>query len=246
MSTNDILCEIHAALVAKARERCKVEGNNKAALEIADAVMAYGKLWSEAFANDGAIDDLEEKSIVTKGECFIRFRIPSIDNAGVKIAWNGLSLFGIGWVGLKAKLSEWFGLSLACVALCVCAVGCKTYYENAGMRVRAGSVTAPIEVSEPTSSTNIRLLFFLDGVDLYATKGSTVEMFYYTASGGSWLTGAKTQAVEVVVSPVLTNLVTRRLGADTRARRPLAPDPVNSPESQRAVTEAATISAPST
>ena len=95
-----------------------------------------------------------------------------------------------------------FGLTLL-------AVGCKTYYENAGLRVRTGSVKAPIEVSEPTSSTNIRFLFFLDGVDLYATKGSAVEMRYYTANGGSWLTSATTQAVEVVVTPWPTNGVAK-------------------------------------
>ena len=86
-------------------------------------------------------------------------------------------------------------------------LGCKTYYENAGMRVRAGSVTAPIEVSEPASSTNIRLLFFLNGVDLYATKGSAIEMRYCTASSGTWLTSATTQSVYVAVSP--TNGVAR-------------------------------------
>lgn len=97
----------------------------------------------------------------------------------------------------------------ACAVFCLASLvlGCKTYYENAGMRVRAGSVKAPIEVSEPTSSTNIRLLFFLDGVDLYATKGSAVEMRYYAANGGSWLTGAATQAVEIVVTPCPTNVV---------------------------------------
>lgn len=97
----------------------------------------------------------------------------------------------------------------ACAVFCLASLvlGCKTYYENAGMRVRAGSVTAPIEVSEPASSTNIRLLFFLDGVDLYAAKGSAVKMRYYTANGGSWLTGATTQSVEVVVTPCPTNVV---------------------------------------
>ena len=100
---------------------------------------------------------------------------------------------------------------MACAVFCIASLvfGCKTYYENAGMRVRAGSVKAPIEVSEPTSSTNIRLLFFLDGVDLYATKGSAVEMRYYTANGGSWLTSATTQSVEVVVTPWPTNGVAK-------------------------------------
>ena len=100
-------------------------------------------------------------------------------------------------------------LMLFVLVLVLACCGCKTYYENAGVRVRTGSVKAPIEVSEPTSSTNIRLLFFLDGVDLYATKGSAVEMRYYTANGGSWLTGATTQAVEVVVTPWPTNGVAR-------------------------------------
>ena len=99
----------------------------------------------------------------------------------------------------------------ACAVFCLASLvlGCKTYYENAGMRVRAGSVTAPIEVSEPTSSTNIRLLFFLNGVDLYAAKGSAVEMRYYAANGGSWLTSATTQSVEVVVTPWPTNGVAK-------------------------------------
>ena len=100
-------------------------------------------------------------------------------------------------------------LMLFVLVLVLACCGCKTYYENAGLRVRTGSVKAPIEVSEPTSSTNIRLLFFLDGVDLYATKGSAVEMRYYTANGGSWLTGATTQAVEVVVTPWPTNGVAK-------------------------------------
>ena len=100
-------------------------------------------------------------------------------------------------------------IATTCAVFCLASLvlGCKTYYENAGMRVRAGSVTAPVEVSEPASSTNIRLLFFLDGVDLYVTKGSAVEMSYYTASSGTWLTSATTQSVYVAVSP--TNGVAR-------------------------------------
>ena len=113
----------------------------------------------------------------------------------------------------EAKMKAWpkdnvFTLVLAAIftmSALSFLMGCKTYYENAGMRVRAGSITAPIELSEPTSSTNIRLLFFLDGVDLYATKGSAVEMRYYTANGGSFLTSATTQAVEVAVTPWPTN-----------------------------------------
>lgn len=90
---------------------------------------------------------------------------------------------------------------LACVFACI---GCKTYYENAGMRVRIGSVKAPIEVSEPTSSANAKFLFFMDGADVYVAKGYGVEIDYSAAYSGTWLTSASTQAVRVVVSS--TNL----------------------------------------
>lgn len=99
---------------------------------------------------------------------------------------------------------------MACVFACI---GCKSFYENAGMRVRAGEVTAPIELSEPTSSTNVRFLFFLNGVDLYATKGSSVNMKYCAVKEGTWLTSATTQAVEVVVTPWPTNDLSRAGGA---------------------------------
>ena len=103
----------------------------------------------------------------------------------------------------------------ACAIFCLASLvlGCKTYYENAGMRVRAGEVTAPIELSEPTSSTNVRFLFFLNGVDLYATKGSSVNMKYCSVKEGTWLTSATTQAVEVVVTPLPTNDLSRAGGA---------------------------------
>ena len=94
----------------------------------------------------------------------------------------------------------------ACAVFCLASLvlGCKTYYENAGMRVRIGSVKAPIEVSEPTSSANAKFLFFMDGADVYVAKGYGVEIDYSAAYAGTWLTSASTQAVRVVVSS--TNL----------------------------------------
>ena len=99
---------------------------------------------------------------------------------------------------------------LMTAAACGCAValsGCAAYYENVGVRVRAGEITAPIEVSEPTSSANVRFLFFLDGVDLYAAKGSDVSMTYNAVSSGTWLTSATTQSVSVVVRPATLRAV---------------------------------------
>lgn len=111
-------------------------------------------------------------------------------------------------------VSVWLLLG-SVLAMAAALTGCKTYYENVGVRVRAGEITAPIEVSEPTSSTNARFLFFLNGVDLYAAKGSTVEMTYNSVSSGSWLTSATTQSVAVVVSPVCSQ--TNNLSGDAEA-----------------------------
>lgn len=106
----------------------------------------------------------------------------------------------------NAPLTPWERLCVgvlilfALVGIAACC-GCKTYYENAGVRVRTGNVTAPVEVSEPTSSANAKFLFFMDGADVYVAKGYGVEIDYSAAYAGTWLTSASTQAVRVVVSP---------------------------------------------
>ena len=92
---------------------------------------------------------------------------------------------------------------VACIALGLSflVAGCKTYYENAGLRLRAGNIKAPLEISEPTSSTTAKFMFMMDGTDVYVAKGYWVEVDYSAASSGTWLTSAMTQSVYVVVSP---------------------------------------------
>ena len=48
----------------------------------------------------------------TKFSDVVEKHLPPVDNSAVKIAWNGLSIFGIGWAGLRSKLNDWFGLKL--------------------------------------------------------------------------------------------------------------------------------------
>ena len=66
MNTNDAIKQIHAALVAKAKKRCAVDGNNKFALEVGGKVAEYGSAWAEAFGNDGKLDDDEERALKAK------------------------------------------------------------------------------------------------------------------------------------------------------------------------------------
>ena len=115
-----------------------------------------------------------------------------------------------------APLTPWERLCLGIILLFTMALlfacsGCKTYYENAGLRVRTGNITAPVEISEPTSSANAKFMFFMDGADVYVAKGYGVEVEYSSASSGTWLTSAATQAVRVAVSPVATTNLTSRI-----------------------------------
>lgn len=112
MDTNDILKQTHAALVKKAKEHIAIEGKAKVAAEIGNAIIDYGKLWTEGLADDGALSTDEANAIQTKFAALVDSHVPSYGGTGVNIAWNGLSLFGIGWIGLRKYLAKWFKLDL--------------------------------------------------------------------------------------------------------------------------------------
>ena len=112
MESNEILKQIHAAAVAKAAERCFFEGSAKTAIEIGREIVAYGQAWIDAFADDGTITQIEATCINAAFGRLVDKRVPNISGKTVGIAWNGLSIFGIGWAGLRSKLNDWFGLKL--------------------------------------------------------------------------------------------------------------------------------------
>ena len=112
MTTNDILVEIHDALVEKAATRIKVDGKAKVAAEIGNAIIEYGKCWTEGLSDDGALSKEEAAAIRAKFNTIVTAHVPSYEGSGVNIAWNGLSLFGLGWKGLKSYLNKWFGLAM--------------------------------------------------------------------------------------------------------------------------------------
>ena len=113
MDTNECLKQIHAALVAKAKERCEVSGNNQLALEISSKVAEYGSSWAAGFGNDGKIDDEEERVLNAKFNALVDAYIPKKDGILVDKAWNGFSFCLINvFKGVKNYLNEWFGLEL--------------------------------------------------------------------------------------------------------------------------------------
>lgn len=85
-------------------------------------------------------------------------------------------------------------LALACcIALAFVCTGCKAFYENAGSHTRVGSLTAPVEVSEPSDSITVRALYSMDGADVYTAKDSLVRITYTNAYTNDYFAIVKTQ-----------------------------------------------------
>lgn len=93
---------------------------------------------------------------------------------------------------------------IALVTLCATFAGCKAFYENAGSRTRVGSITAPIEVSEPSDSITVRALYSMDGADVYTAKDSRVKISYSNTYTNNYFAIVKTQGtqyLEVDIEP---------------------------------------------
>lgn len=93
-----------------------------------------------------------------------------------------------------------------CSVLCLSSMitGCKEFYKHAGAHVRTGSVFSPIEISDPTSSINIRALYSMDGIDFYAAKNCYVKMWYTNYYTNTYLGIIETigrQSSEVEIDP---------------------------------------------
>ncbi len=109
MSTNDIIKKIYAALVKKAAKKSFEDKNTKVALEVGGDVAAIGQTWIASF-KDGNIDATEEKNLNDTFGATVDKWVPKQDGIGVSLLWNGFSLFGLGWKGLKHYCEKWFGL----------------------------------------------------------------------------------------------------------------------------------------
>ena len=109
MNSNDIIKKIYAALVKKAAKKSFEDKNTKVALEVGGDVAAIGQTWIASF-KDGNIDATEEKNLNDTFGATVDKWVPKQAGIGVSLLWNGFSLFGIGWKGLKHYCEKWFGL----------------------------------------------------------------------------------------------------------------------------------------
>lgn len=109
MSTNDIVKKIYAAAVKKAAKKSFEDNNTKVALEVGGDVVAVGQTWIASF-KDGNIDKAEEDNLNAAFGATLDKWVPKQEGVGVSLLWNGFSLFGLGWKGLKYYCEKWFGL----------------------------------------------------------------------------------------------------------------------------------------
>ena len=109
MTTNDILAEIHAALVDKVQALGTAGERTKLAADIGAALSRYANLWTEAYANDAKVDDIEADLIKKEGARHI-YRLPYVESRAVKWAWEGKRILFWKIPSVKAILADKFGL----------------------------------------------------------------------------------------------------------------------------------------
>lgn len=117
MNTNEVLKKIHKAAVQKAAVKCAVDGSARSAVEIGNAIIAYGQKWTEGIADDGKLSEAEIGKIQDAFELVLDRYVPALENSAVDIVYNGvdswlLRLLGVSFQGLKHYLNKWFGLNL--------------------------------------------------------------------------------------------------------------------------------------
>ena len=111
MNSNDIIKKIYAAAVKKASKKSFEDKNTKVALEVGGDVAAIGQTWIASF-KDGNIDATEEENLNVVFGATVDKWVPKQEGIGVSLLWNGFSLFGLGWKGLKHYLEKWFDLDI--------------------------------------------------------------------------------------------------------------------------------------
>jgi len=111
MTTNDIIKKVYAAVVKKAAQKSIEDQSTKVALEAGGDVAAIGQTWISSF-KDGNIDDAEEANLNSVFGATVDKWVPMQEGIGVSLLWNGFSLLGFGWKGLRHYLEKWFGLDL--------------------------------------------------------------------------------------------------------------------------------------
>lgn len=82
--------KVHLAIVQKVAVKCAADGNARRAIEIGNDIIAYGKAWTEGFADDGRLDNMEIGKIQDAFGDLLQKYVPDCDNQKLTdVLWNG-------------------------------------------------------------------------------------------------------------------------------------------------------------
>lgn len=113
MTLKKIIKEVYAAFIEKARRNCQAEGSARVAVVVGNDLVKVGQTWTKAFADDGSISEAEAAEMNSVAGEFIDAHVPEVNGGfALRVVYNGFSVFGFGWKGLKFYLNQWFGLEL--------------------------------------------------------------------------------------------------------------------------------------
>ena len=117
MKLQEVMDEVHLAAVEKVARSCALDGSKKRAVEVGNAIIRYGKAWTEAFADDGKISTEEVERIRSEFNALAGGLVPEVDNPAIGIVYNGTDnwftrLLHLDFKGLKFYFNKWFGLGL--------------------------------------------------------------------------------------------------------------------------------------
>jgi len=112
MTLKECIIKTHDAIVDKAKKNIDAGASAQTIADIGTDVIEYGKTWTEAVGNDGKIDDAEMEKIKTTFNDKIDKRVPDVSGIGVTVIWDGISILGIGWKGVRYYLNKWLDLDI--------------------------------------------------------------------------------------------------------------------------------------
>lgn len=115
--TNEIIKSVHHAILCKVAEKCRVDGNKLFAAEVAKEIGDYAVALVGAFSDDGVISEDESAQLKNLFDTFVDKRIPKKQGWLVKVAWEGLTIPGFGWLikgweGLRIKVERFLKVGI--------------------------------------------------------------------------------------------------------------------------------------
>lgn len=111
MTSNQKLKDIYAAIVAKAQSKIAAGEKATLATDVGNDIITVGQSWTKSLGDDGKISDGEAASMNAAFAAVVDKRIPDVEIPS--ILWDGLTIFGWGFKGLRFYLNKWFDLGLA-------------------------------------------------------------------------------------------------------------------------------------